>query len=109
MTRLRMLSFSAVALTVALLVGAASALHAQPTAAVGLSGRVSSAAEGAMEGVLVTVRRAGPTFSTTVVSQAGGIYRFPASYVVPGTYSVQIRATGYVLAGPAHVVVPATA
>ena len=109
MTRLRMLSFSAVALTVALLVGAASALHAQPSAAVALSGRVSSAAEGPMEGVLVTVRRAGASFSTTVVSQAGGTYRFPASYVAPGTYTVAIRASGYVLARPSNVVIPAGA
>lgn len=107
MTRLRMLGFAAVALTVALLVSAASALHAQPAAAVALSGRVSSAAEGPMEGVLVTLRRAGANFSTTVATQTGGTYRFPASYVAPGSYALQIRAAGYVLAGPAQVVVPA--
>ena len=109
MTRLPLFSFSAIALTVALLIGAAGALHAQPSTAIALSGRVSSAVEGPMDGVLVTVRKAGATISTTVVSDAGGVYRFPASYVTPGSYALQIRATGYVLAGPPHVVVRAGA
>ena len=63
-----------------------------------LSGRVSSAAEGALEGVLVSAKRAGSNMTVTVVSDAQGRYRFPASRLEPGTYTLKVRATGYDLA-----------
>jgi streptogramin lyase len=66
---------------------------------VALTGTVSSAAEGVMEGVLVTLRGDGANHTVTVVSDAGGQYSFPRSHVEPGAYSVAIRATGYDLAG----------
>jgi streptogramin lyase len=106
-TRLRSFSLFAVVVTVALLVSAVGALHAQQPAAISLTGKVRSAAEGPMEGVLVTVRAAGATYTTTVVTDANGAYRFPAARVAPGTYTVAIRAGGYVLGSPASVAVTA--
>src|SRR5438309_506849 len=70
-----------------------------------LSGRVSSAEEGAMEGVLVSAKAAGSSATITVVSDAQGRYSFPASRLQPGTYSLGIRAVGYVLNGPATATV----
>src|SRR6266550_4461279 len=70
-----------------------------------LSGRVSSAEEGAMEGVLVSAKAAGSSATITVVSDTQGRYSFPASRLQPGTYSLGIRAVGYVLNGPATATV----
>ena len=42
-----------------------------------LTGRVTSAAEGAMEGVLVSAKREGSNMTITVVSNASGAYAFP--------------------------------
>ena len=60
-----------------------------------LSGKVSSAEEGAMEGVLVTAKEASSTIAVTVVTGADGRYSFPASRLGPGHYAVRIRAVGY--------------
>ena len=65
--------------------------------AVALSGIVSSAEEGAMEGVLVSARRAGSTITTTVVSDRQGRYAFPRARLEPGDYTLRIRAIGYEL------------
>src|SRR5712664_2637834 len=70
-----------------------------------LSGRVTSAEEGAMEGVLVSARQAGSSVTLTVVSDAQGRYGFPASRLQAGTYSLGIRAVGYELSGPATATV----
>jgi len=94
-----------IAVAIGLFVNVAGSLRAQQPAAVALTGRVSSAAEGVMEGVLVTARRPGSPISVTVVSDAQGRYRFPASHLAPGTYGLQIRAIGYDLAAPVSVVV----
>src|SRR5436309_89721 len=72
-----------------------------------LSGVVSSQEEGKMEGVLVSARRDGATFSVTVVSDAQGRYTFPRSHLVPGTYALSIRAVGYDLADAKPVEVAA--
>ena len=72
-----------------------------------LSGQVTSVEEGAMEGVLVSARRAGATITITVASDAQGRYRFPAAKLQPGQYALRIRATGYDLDGPALVDVAA--
>jgi streptogramin lyase len=85
------------------------ALHPTATAQAGpsaLTGRVSSAREGRMEGVLVTARRTGGTMSTTVVSDAEGTYTFPPERLQPGVHEVSIRASGYVMAR-ASIDVPA--
>ncbi|HLH97911.1 MAG TPA: carboxypeptidase regulatory-like domain-containing protein [Xanthobacteraceae bacterium] len=70
-----------------------AALHAQGSAA--LTGQVSSAEEGAMEGVLVTARRTGASFTVTVVTDEKGHYSFPASRLEPGHYTLAVRAAGY--------------
>jgi virginiamycin B lyase len=66
-----------------------------------LTGRVSSAPEGAMEGVLVSAKRDGSPLTITVVSDASGRYGFPADRLAPGHYTLAIRAVGYELAQPA--------
>ena len=73
-------------------------LGAQGHADLALTGTVVSAEDGAMEGVLISARRAGSTLTTTVVSDHDGRYRFPAAKLEPGQYSVAIRAIGYDLA-----------
>src|SRR4051812_5312714 len=68
-----------------------------------LSGQVSSTEEGAMEGVLVSARREGSHFTTTVVSNDKGQFSFPAANLEPGEYSITTRAAGYTLSGPKTV------
>src|SRR5262245_65381642 len=63
-----------------------------------LAGKVSSEAEGLMEGVLVSAKKDGSTITTTVVSNAKGEFSFPAGRLEPGKYSIAIRAAGYTLA-----------
>ena len=60
-----------------------------------LTGVVSSADEGAMEGVLVSAKKTGSTVTITVVSDNQGRYRFPAAKLEPGQYNLRIRAIGY--------------
>ena len=48
-----------------------------------LSGQVSSADEGVMEGVLVSAKKDGSTITTTVVTNAQGRYSFPADRLAP--------------------------
>src|SRR4051812_1433837 len=76
-----------------------------------ISGQVSSEAEGAMEGVVVTARKNGAKFSVSVVPDAQGRYSFPADRLEPGQYGLTIRAVGYDLSGkpPADVAVEKTA
>jgi len=68
-----------------------------------LTGQVTSADEGAMEGVLVSAKRAGSTVTVTVVSDAQGRYSFPAAKLEPGQYALRIRAAGYDLDSPAGI------
>src|SRR5579871_4152482 len=74
-----------------------------------LSGQITSAEEGAMEGVLVSARRDGSSITTTVVSDDKGHYAFPAGRLEPGHYTINIRAIGYQLDGPNSVDVAAGA
>ncbi len=69
----------------------------QTQTSVTLTGTVSSAEEGPMEGVLVSAKRAGSTVTTTVVSDREGRYRFPQTRLQPGDYTLRIRAVGYEL------------
>jgi virginiamycin B lyase len=78
---------------------------AQSSAAV--TGTVSSQEEGAMEGVIVSAKRAGSTMTVSVLSDAKGRYALPANRLEPGTYTIRIRATGYDLEGPSSVDVAA--
>ena len=70
--------------------------HAQQA----LTGKVSSADESAMEGVLVNAKKDGGNITVTVVSNDKGQYSFPASKLPPGHYALTIRAVGYDLDGP---------
>jgi len=71
------LAFAAVAIVPARI----HPLHAQAAEPVTLTGVVSSADEGHMEGVLVSAKKttAGATVTVTVVTDKDGRYRFPAS------------------------------
>jgi streptogramin lyase len=84
-----------------------SLVPAQAQTAAALSGQVSSAEEGAMEGVLVSAKREGSTVTTTVVSNDKGQFTFPADRLEPGHYNISIRAAGYNLDGPKAVDVAA--
>jgi streptogramin lyase len=68
-----------------------------------LAGRVTSMAEGPMEGVLVSAKSAGSTQTITVVSDEKGQYRFPAAKLPPGKYALHIRAAGFDLDQPGEV------
>src|SRR4051794_9788858 len=69
--------------------------HAQTA----LSGQISSAEEGMMEGVVVTAKKDGSTISISVISDAQGRYAFPADRLEPGHYSLKARAATYELDG----------
>jgi virginiamycin B lyase len=70
---------------------------AETSSASGLSGKVTSQAEGAVEGVLIGAKKAGSTITTWVVSNAQGQYSFPRERLEPGQYAIRIRAVGYEL------------
>jgi streptogramin lyase len=74
---------------------AALAGPAAAQAPVALTGVVSSPDAPAMEGVLVSAKRAGSTITITVVSDPQGRYSFPAAKLPPGQYALSIRAVGY--------------
>jgi streptogramin lyase len=75
----------------------ALALRGQTSSSIALSGQVTSAVEGPLEGVLVSAKKSGSTITTTVVSDSRGRFEFPASKLEPGQYSLRIRAAGYEL------------
>src|SRR5262249_37433861 len=72
---------------------ASSPAAAQGTAA--LSGLVSSAEEGPMEGVVVSAKHAGSNITVSVVTNAEGRFSFPAARLEAGQYSLAARAAGY--------------
>ena len=80
-------------------------LIAQASDSVALSGVISSQQEGLMEGVVVSARRDGTTFTVSVVSDAKGKYSFPRTHLEPGKYALTIRAVGYDLNGPGSVTI----
>ena len=88
-------------------VGSILAAPVQKSAA--LMGRVSSDAEGPMEGVLVRAKGEGKTISVTVVTDNEGRYSFPVNRLMPGKYNIDIRAVGYDLPSPVSVEVAAGA
>ena len=90
-----LLALGAAAMAVAL-----ELVPAQAQAPMALSGQVSSAAEGPMEGVIISAKREGSTTTISVVSDSSGRFSFPASRLAPGRYSLAIRAVGYDLEAP---------
>jgi virginiamycin B lyase len=78
---------------------------AQSTAA--LTGKVSSAAEPVMEGVVVSAKKDGSTITVSVISDDKGQFSFPAGRLEPGHYTLAARAVGYDLDGPKAVDVTA--
>lgn len=81
------------ALLVSILVAGNRPLRADEGA--GLTGVVTSDAEGPMEGVVVSAKRVPGTITVTVISDSHGRYRFPAGRLAPGQYQIAIRAIGY--------------
>jgi streptogramin lyase len=94
---MRRIVFAAAGALVAALAGA-DACSAQT-----LMGSVSSAEEGAMEGVLVSAQKTGSPMTITVVSDERGRFRFPEGRLSLGDYALRIRAEGYDLDGPRSV------
>src|SRR6476660_6873937 len=82
---------------IALLPAGAAPAQAQSAA---LTGQVSSADEPAMEGVLVSAKKAGSAVTVTVVTNEQGRYAFPADRLDPGRYASANRPIGYKLDGP---------
>jgi streptogramin lyase len=76
------------------------ALPAQAQSAVALTGKVRSATEPVMEGVVVSAKKDGSTITVSVITDDKGQYRFPAARLEPGHYTLGIRAVGYDLDGP---------
>jgi len=68
-----------------------------------LQGVVRSEEEGPMEGVLVSAKKDGSTITVTVSSDEQGHYQFPAKRLVPGHYTLAIRAVGFDLLGTGSV------
>ena len=71
------------ALAVVLALALPSSVRAQGPA---LTGKVTSAAEGAMEGVVVTAHKDGSVVSVSVTTNAQGVYSFPEDRLEPGHY-----------------------
>ncbi len=99
----RVLLVAAAALTAIFLQTAPAPLHAQSVTQSALSGQVTSAEEGPMEGVVVSAKKDGSTISVSVISNAAGHFAFPAARLEPGHYSLKARAAGYELDGEAAV------
>jgi virginiamycin B lyase len=106
---------SMLAMSAALSIGLAqfplSTAFADDRAPAALTGQVTSEAEGAMEGVVVTTHKDGSIVSVSVTTDARGRYAFPESKLVPGEYKITIRAVGYDISVPttAEVVAEKTA
>src|SRR5438105_4016142 len=72
-----------------------------------LTGIVSSAAEGKMEGVVVTAQRPASIVQVSVTTDAEGRYSFPGNRLQPGAYTLSIRAVGYDIDSPTKATVAA--
>ncbi|HEY1504198.1 MAG TPA: carboxypeptidase regulatory-like domain-containing protein [Stellaceae bacterium] len=94
---LRVLGLAFAILGVSAIAAGAPARAATNDAA--LAGHVTSAAEGPMEGVVVSAKQPNGTVTVSVVTDHDGNYRFPATRLAPGHYFVSIRADGYEIDG----------
>ena len=103
--RARAVTLAVVSGLLALILNAPLGAPAQSSDA--LVGQVSSAQEGAMEGVVVSAKKAGSIVTVSVVTNHDGRYRFPAARLEPGDYTMTIRAAGYDLDGKVTAAVDA--
>src|SRR5688572_9931671 len=97
----------AAVLAAMLILAASQILTLAQESPVALTGQVSSTAEGLMEGVVVSAKKAGTTVTVSVMSDSRGQYSFPRNRLVPGQYSLSIRAVGYEMDNPGIVAVAA--
>src|SRR5215472_8601944 len=67
---------------------------------VALTGQVTSEAEGAMEGVVVSAKKHGSIVKVSVTTDEHGRYSFPEDRLEPGEYTITIRAVGYDIGAP---------
>src|ERR1700733_5755412 len=93
-----LLASTAVAAVVLFQFAGVTPVLAQSTAV--LAGRVSSADEPVMEGVVVSAKKDGGTITISVITDETGRYTFPAARLEPGHYTLSARAVGYDLDGP---------
>jgi virginiamycin B lyase len=96
----RLLLTTTAALTLTLTAAGTDWAKVAAQSAAALSGQVSSAEEGAMEGVVVSAKKAGGTITVSVISDAQGNFNFPSGRLEPGSYALRVRAAGYELDGP---------
>jgi virginiamycin B lyase len=75
-------------------------LEPAPAQTSALTGQVTSAKEGAMEGVVVSAKKLGSTVTISVATDDQGRFSFPATRLEPGQYALATRAIGYDLEGP---------
>src|SRR5487761_145296 len=80
------------ALALVLYQATGSSVRASEPAPAAIAGQVTSAAEGAMEGVVVTAHKDGSIVSVSVTTDAKGHYAFPVNRLEPGHYTLAIRA-----------------
>jgi hypothetical protein len=85
--------------------GVPQELTAQGAAAI--SGTVSAAEEGKMEGVVVSARGADANFTVSVMTDKSGKYTIPRSHLPAGDYTLKTRAAGYDLTDPGVIKVAA--
>jgi virginiamycin B lyase len=98
--RMRNALLASTAATAAVLFQFGLAAPASAQSAAALAGKVSSAAEPVMEGVVVSAKKDGSTITVSVVSNDKGEFSFPAARLEPGHYTLSARAVGYDLDGP---------
>ena len=70
-------------------------LEADAQSAAALTGQVTSAEEGTMEGVVVSAKKAGSTMTVSVISDAPGQFQLPGRPARAREYCLRIRAVGY--------------
>src|SRR5262249_43051064 len=72
-----------------------------------LTGTVSSDAEGNREGVVATAAQPGSIVRVSVTTDGQGRYAFPQNRLLPGEYTISIRAVGYEIDGLTKAMVEA--
>src|SRR5438093_107925 len=95
----RFLLTVAVTLAACLLHSPLAPRHVEAQALPTLTGQVTSAEEGPMEGVVISAKKDGSTISISVVTNAQGRFAFPGERLESGRYTLRARAAGYELDG----------